>query len=229
MFKKIFYFFYDIVDNLIHQKRIVKFIENKDIKIVLDIGAHKGEFLNHIKTIKSIRKVYSLEPQKKIYRELLKKIDNKKFFAHNIAISDSNGIKKMEINDFTMTSTLSKVNSNSIYYKIKKFIIGNKKKKYENIKTEKLDNFTKKRNLNKIDLLKIDTEGHEFQAIKSGLKTLKKTKYLLIEFRQNNLYLNYSASDLHDIIKKNNFKLVKNFKFPLTSMEDRLYMNRSIK
>ena len=65
MFKKIFYFFYDIVDNLIHQKRIVKFIENKDIKIVLDIGAHKGEFLNHIKTIKSIRKVYSLEPQKK--------------------------------------------------------------------------------------------------------------------------------------------------------------------
>jgi len=34
----------------------------------------------------------------------------------------------MEINDFTMTSTLSKVNSNSIYYKIKKFIIGNKKK-----------------------------------------------------------------------------------------------------
>ena len=113
--------------------------------------------------------------------------------------------------------------------KIKKFIIGNKKKKYENIKTEKLDNFIKKRNINKIDLLKIDTEGHEFQTIKSGLKTLKKTKYLLIEFRQNNLYLNYSASDLHDIIKKNNFKLVKNFKFPLTSMEDRLYMNRSIK
>ena len=65
MFKKLFFFFYNIVDNLIHQKRIVKFIENKDIKIVLDIGAHKGEFLNHIKTIKSIRKVYSLEPQKK--------------------------------------------------------------------------------------------------------------------------------------------------------------------
>ena len=92
-----------------------------------------------------------------------------------------------------------------------------------------MDNFTKKKNLNKIDLLKIDTEGYELQAVKSGLKTLKKTKYLLIEFRQNNLYLNYSASDLHNIIKKNNFKLVKNFKFPLTSMEDRLYKNRLIK
>ena len=229
MFKKLFFFFYNIVDNLIHQKRIVKFIENENIEIVLDIGAHKGEFLNHIKKIKTIRKVYSLEPQKKIYRELLGKIDNKKFFAHNIAISDTNGIKKMEINDFTMTSTLSKVNSSSVYYKIKKFIIGNKKKKYENIKAEKLDHFTKKRNLKKIDLLKIDVEGHEFQAIKSGLKTLKKTKYLLIEFRQNDLYLNYSASDLHNMIKKNNFKLAKNFKFPLSSMEDRLYKNSLIK
>ena len=228
MFKNLFFFFYDLVDNLIHQERIVKFIDNKNVKIVVDIGAHKGEFLKHIKKIKSIRKVYSLEPQKKVYRELLKEIDNKKFFAYNIAISNRNGKQKMQINDFSMTSTLSKVNENSLYYKIKNFIIGNKKKKFEYIKTEKLDLFTKKRKLNKIDLLKIDTEGHELNVVKSGLKTLKKTSYLLIEFRQNDLYLNYSSQALHKIVLKNNFKLIKKFKFPLFSMEDRLYKNSSI-
>ena len=228
MFKNLFFFFYDLVDNLIHQERIVKFIDNKNVKIVVDIGAHKGEFLNHIKKIKSIRKVYSLEPQKKVYGELLKEIDNKKFFAYNIAISNRNGKQKMQINDFSMTSTLSKVNENSIYYKIKNLIIGNKKKKFEYIKTEKLDLFTKKRKLNKIDLLKVDTEGHELNVVKSGLKTLKKTKYLLIEFRQNDLYLNYSSQALHKIVLKNNFKLIKRFKFPLFSMEDRLYKNSSI-
>ena len=228
MFKNLFFFFYDLVDNLIHQERIVKFIGNKDVKIVVDIGAHKGEFLKHIKKIKSIRKVYSLEPQKKVYRELLKEIDNKKFFAYNIAISNRNGKQKMQINDFSMTSTLSKVNENSIYYKIKNLIIGNKKKNFEYIKTEKLDLFTKKRKLNKIDLLKVDTEGHELNVVKSGLKTLKKTKYLLIEFRQNDLYLNYSSQALHKIVLKNNFKLIKKFKFPLFSMEDRLYKNSSI-
>tara|TARA_B100001057_G_scaffold498198_1_gene604482 strand:- start:1152 stop:1841 length:690 start_codon:yes stop_codon:yes gene_type:complete len=227
MFKKLFYFFYDLVDNLIHQKRIVKFINNKDVKIVVDIGAHKGEFLNHIKKINGIRKVFSLEPQKKIYQNLLQEVDNKKFFAYNIGISNFNGKQKMQINDFTMTSSLSTVNKKSSYYKIKNFIIGNKKKKFEYIKTEKLDFFIKKRKLNNIDLLKIDTEGHEFQVIKSGLKTLKKTKYLLIEFRQNDLYLNYSSSALHKIIKKNKFKLVKRFKFPMFSMEDRLYRNSS--
>ena len=228
MFKNLFFFFYDLVDNLIHQERIVKFIDNKNVKIVVDIGAHKGEFLKHIKKIKSIRKVYSLEPQKKVYGELLKEIDNKKFFAYNIAISNRNGKQKMQINDFSMTSTLSKVNENSIYYKIKNLIIGNKKKNFEYIKTEKLDLFTKKRKLNKIDLLKVDTEGHELNVVKSGLKTLKKTRYLLIEFRQNNLYLNYSSQALHKIVLKNNFKLIKKFKFPLFSMEDRLYKNISI-
>ena len=228
MFKNLFFFFYDLVDNLIHQERIVKFIDSKDVKIVVDIGAHKGEFLKHIKKIKSIRKVYSLEPQKKVYGELLKEIDNKKFFAYNIAISNRNGKQKMQINDFSMTSTLSKVNENSIYYKIKNLIIGNKKKNFEYIKTEKLDLFTKKRKLNKIDLLKVDTEGHELNVVKSGLKTLKKTKYLLIEFRQNDLYLNYSSQALHKIVLKNNFKLIKKFKFPLFSMEDRLYKNSSI-
>ena len=228
MFKNLFFFFYDLVDNLIHQERIVKFIDNKNVKIVVDIGAHKGEFLKHIKKIKSIRKVYSLEPQKKVYGDLLKEIDNKKFFAYNIAISNRNGKQKMQINDFSMTSTLSKVNENSIYYKIKNIIIGNKKKKFEYIKTEKLDLFTKKRKLNKIDLLKIDTEGHELNVVKSGLKTLKKTRYLLMEFRQNDLYLNYSSQALHKIVIKNNFKLVKKFKFPMFSMEDRLYKNSSI-
>ncbi len=229
MFKNLFFFFYNLVDNLIHQGRIVKFIDNKGVKIVVDIGAHKGEFLKHIKKIESIRKVYSIEPQKKIYRELLKEIDNKNFFSYNIAISNRNGRQKMQINDFSMTSTLSKVNENSIYYKIKNLILGNKKKKYEYVKTEKLDLFIKKRKLNNIDLLKIDTEGHELTVIKSGLKTLKKTKYLLIEFRQNDLYLNYSSHALHKIVTKNKFKLVKKFKFPLFSMEDRLYRNSSIK
>ena len=229
MFKKLFFFLYNVVDNLIHQERIVKFIKNRDIRIVVDIGAHKGEFLKHIKKIKSIRKVYSLEPQKMVYNELLKETDNKKFFAYNLAISNNSGKQKMQINDFSMTSSLSKVNEDSIYYKIKNFILGNKKKKFEIITTEKLDYFIEKRNLNKIDLLKIDTEGHELNVVKSGLKTLKKTKYLLIEFRQNDLYLHYSPHALHNMIIKNNFKLIKNFKFPLFSMEDRLYMNSSKK
>ena len=56
MFKNLIFLFYDLVDNLIHQERIVKFIDNKNVKIVVDIGAHKGEFLKHIKKNKKHKK-----------------------------------------------------------------------------------------------------------------------------------------------------------------------------
>ena len=125
------------------------------------------------------------------------------------------------------TSWVKKINLKKNNFEHKNIDIRNYKK-IENIKTEKLDFFTKKRKLNKIDLLKVDTEGHELNVVKSGLKTLKKTRYLLIEFRQNDLYLNYSSQALHKIVLKNNFKLIKKFKFPLFSMEDRLYKNSSI-
>ena len=62
MFKNLFFFFYDLVDNLIHQERIVKFIDNKNVKIVVDIGAHKGESINLFCKNFRINNIYSFEP-----------------------------------------------------------------------------------------------------------------------------------------------------------------------
>ena len=76
---------------------------------------------------------------------------------------------------------------------------------------------------NKIDLLKIDTEGHELEVLKSGIKTLSKVKFILIEFRLNDMYLNYSSIKIHNFLKQNKFKLLKKFKFPFIAMEDRIY------
>ena len=227
MFKNFFYIIYNILDNLIHQAKIIKFLKFQNIQIVIDIGAHKGEFLDHIKKLPKIKKTYSCEPQKNIFKKLRTKTDNKSFFGYNIAISNKTGYQKMLISEFTMTSTFSKINNNSSYYKIKKFIIG-EKKKYELVKTITLKDFIEKIKIKKIDLLKIDTEGHELNVLLSGLNVLKKTKLLLIEFRKNDMYLNYSSLKMHNLLLKNNFKLVKKFKFPLFGMEDRIYKNRKL-
>jgi len=221
--KFIFKIVYYIVDVLIHQRKIFLFLKNKKIKKVIDIGAHKGEFLKVLNEIESVEKVYSLEPQKKIYKELLKKIDTKKNKAYNLAISNKDGQKKMSINKLSMTSSFSRINKKSNYYRIKKFIIGNQKI-FENVKVKKLDTFAKMIKIkNKIDLLKIDTEGHELEVLKLGITTLSKVKFILIEFRLNDMYLNYSSTKIHNFLKQNKFKLVKKFKFPLFAVEDRIY------
>jgi FkbM family methyltransferase len=221
--KFIFKVVYYIVDDLIHQRKIVSFLKNKKIKIIIDIGAHKGEFLKAVSKIESAEKVYSLEPQKKIYKKLLEKTDAKRNKAYNLAISNKEGQKKLSINKLSMTSTFSKVKKKSKYYRVKKFIVGNQKV-FEKVKVKKLDNFVKMIKIkNKIDLLKIDTEGHELEVLKSGIKTLSKVKFILIEFRLNDMYLNYSSTKIHNFLKQNKFKLVKKFKFPLFAMEDRIY------
>ena len=223
MLKFIFKILYYIVDDLIHQRKIVSFLKNKKVKKVIDIGAHKGEFLKALNKIESVEKVYSLEPQKKIYKELLKKIDPKKNKAYNLAISNKEGQKKLLINKLRMTSSFSKINKKSKYYRIKKFIIGSQKI-FESVKVKKLDTFVKMIKIkNKIDLLKIDTEGHELEVLKSGIKTLSKVKFILIEFRLNDMYLNYSSIKIHNFLKQNKFKLLKKFKFPFIAMEDRIY------
>jgi FkbM family methyltransferase len=161
--KFIFKIAHCIVDVLIHQRKIFLFLKNKKIKKVIDIGAHKGEFLKVLNEIESVEKVYSLEPQKKIYKELLKKIDTKKNKVYNLAISNKDGQKKISINKLPMTSSFSRINKKSNYYRIKKFILGDQKI-FEKVKVIKLDNFVKMIKIkNKIDLLKIDTEGHVFK------------------------------------------------------------------
>ena len=64
--EKIITFLIDFVDKYYHQKRMFNFFNKLDIKTIFDVGAHKGEFLQSIKKIKSFEKIYSFEPQKKI-------------------------------------------------------------------------------------------------------------------------------------------------------------------
>ena len=94
------------------------------------------------------------------------------------------------------------------------------------IKTCKLSEVVKKSNVNKIDLLKIDTEGHELQVLKgAGADLKKRVNFMLIEIHNSDIFLNYNANKIHDYLKKNKFILKKTFKFPFTTWEDRIYQN----
>ena len=62
--------------------------------------------------------------------------------------------------------------------KIKEFLLtGSKKSSFlrsEIVNVTSIDSFCKKKNIDKIDLLKIDTEGHEAKVLKGANKMLKK-------------------------------------------------------
>jgi hypothetical protein len=58
-------------------------------------------------------------------------------------------------------------------------------------------------------LLKIDTEGHEFDVLKSGQKILKNTKIIQLEITDKKKFLNKKFIRINNFLLKYNFKLLK--------------------
>lgn len=217
----------NFIDRKYHHLRISRFLTNYRITELIDVGSHKGEFIKNFLKFNKIQSAYAFEPQKDIYKILQqnfkKNINIKK---KNIALDLKIGSKKIYINKLSSTSTLSKINKNSLFLRIKKLLISDNKnflKSYP-VKTTSVDIFFKKIKLTNA-LLKIDVEGYEYNVLRGSKKSIKRIKYVIIEKQFSNLHKDYNFNLSHKYLLKNNFKLIKKFKFPLMNFEDRFYIN----
>ena len=213
----------------IHQKRISKFLQNRSIKTIIDVGAHKGEFAQNALQIESVNKIIAFEPQKKIFSLLKEKFsDNDKVVLNNFALSEKVEKRIMKINKMTATSTLNhEINDNSLYFKFKSFLLYQKNSiiDEEEIDTTTFDAFFNGEMFDENTQLKIDTEGYEIHVLKGSEQKIREMKYILIENQFSKMYKNVNFRDCHDFLRKKNFKLLKKFRFPTLHYEDRLYIN----
>ena len=175
------------------------------------------------------------EPQKNIFKIIKKKYNGiKSIKIFNNAASSKNTLKKIYINMHDLTSSLTKLDETNSYLKKKAKLFSSSGtnsliKKTYSIKAIRLCDVIKKNNLKKIDLLKIDTEGHELEVLLGLGKSIKNIHYILIEFHRDAIYYNYSPKKIHNYLTTNSFKLEDTFKFPFTYWEDRIYTNKILK
>lgn len=213
----------------IHQKRISNFLQERSIKTIIDVGAHKGEFAENALKIRSVNKIIAFEPQKKIFEILRNKFaDNKIITLNNYALSGKVETKMMKINKMSATSTLNQeINDDSLYFKFKSFLLLQKNSiiSEEEINATTFDIFFKDTTFDQSTLLKIDTEGYELHVLNGSNKKINEVKFVLIENQFSNMYKNVNFKDCHDFLIKKNFRLLKRFRFPTLHYEDRLYIN----
>tara|TARA_B100000787_G_C16151577_1_gene276813 strand:- start:433 stop:1125 length:693 start_codon:yes stop_codon:yes gene_type:complete len=218
------------IDRNYHQKRITKFLQNKSIKTIIDVGAHKGEFIQYSLAIRSVDKIIAFEPQKKIFAILKEKfINNNKINLNNLALDEQVGKKIIKINKMSATSTLNEIDKSSLFFKIKNFLLYEKNSiiSEEEIDTTSIDSFFDKIIFPQNTLLKIDTEGYELNVLKGSEQKIKEIKYILIENQFSKMYKNVNFEDCHNFLSKKQFRLLKKFKFPTMHYEDRLYINEN--
>ncbi len=231
--KSLAIYIFDIIDKFIHQKRILKNLkENIDeINLLIDVGSHKGTYTDLILENFNVKQAFLFEPQKNIYKFIKKKYKSKKKIKiYNNAVSNKAKVEKIYINKHDLTSSLTKLNKKNLYLNFKAKLFGtNVSEMIEgsyDIKTIKLEDLIKKKKINNIDLLKIDTEGHEKEVLKGLGKKINIIKAILIEIHNDNIYLKYSSSEINRYLLKNKFYLQKRIKFPFTTWEDRIYLKK---
>jgi FkbM family methyltransferase len=78
----------------------------------------------------------------------------------------------------------------------------------------RLDTFMDEKQIENIDLLCIDLQGYELNALKSLGNYLHKVKYIISECSIENTYINGAIfTELYDYLKKYNFKYISSNKF----------------
>ena len=194
----------------IHHSRISDYCKNLEFENFIDVGSHEGEFIQEFLKYKKIKKFYCFEPQEKIFQKLKKKLKkNKKIKYFNIALGDKVTRKKLFLSNFSPTSTLSKSDSNSLYYKFKNLIIrnNNNKNKYLTISQKTIDTVFRKISLNKT-FLKIDVEGYEYNVLKGSKNKIKEIPYIIVEKQLFYQYKN-NFDKVKNFLTKNNYKVLK--------------------
>lgn len=179
--------------SIIEEMFVMKEYEIEDINpsIIFDIGSNVGLSAIYFSLKYSDSKIYAFEPNKKTFLKMKRNVssfDNIKIF--NWAVADHDGQVEFFENERSMSSSIIK-----------------RSEKQEAVLVDcyKLDSILEKLNMEKIDLLKFDVEGFEYNVFSTFTKW-NKVNYFIGEVHLDlmkeslnqftDLFINYKI-DLH--------------------------------
>ncbi len=176
---------------------------SKSAKTIIDIGANTGIFSLLAYNNNPDSTIIAIEPVPINFEILKKNIRKNKFkiIAENIALSDKDGSAKM----FMLKDRLNYMTSvNDDRYAIHPEIKGNAEVIEIEVPTAQFTSISTKNKLQKIDLIKIDVEGHEIPVLKNMLPLIEKYRpAILIEIIGDE-----NALILDEMFKKLNYQFI---------------------
>ena len=222
-----------------NKKKILNYFRSrlKDIFLVtIDIGTHKGETIDFFQDNFNIKKIYCCEPNPEVFSELnnKKKYQNDKIKLFNLALGHQNEKKKLSILRDSSSSTFNQFNENSNYFKRKKKILNYFSysneyiAKKELVKILKTSDFINENLIKNIDILKIDTEGYEYNVLK-GINNdqFKFIKFIYFEHHYDlMLKKGYKFQEINEFLVEKGFKKSFKIKMKLRKTFEYIYENK---
>ena len=237
MIQKIILWALSLFDHF-YQKKWIKFLKKNKydkFKLLIDIGAHKGESIELFSKNFIIKKIISFEASPINFEYLKKKIEknkqgynNTEIVLENIALGAEDKIIEFNQFDESSSSTIKEVDEESKYYKRKFRLINflNNKETYQKLKIKiyKLKDYIEKYSIKKIDFMKIDTDGYEFEILLGLEDEIKLVDIIMFEHHYDNMIKKgYTFEDINELLVKNNFNKIYKSRMPFRKTFEYIY------
>lgn len=164
--------------------------------VVLDVGANVGNYANLIKKLSPQTKVYSFEPHPKTFKILEENANVNGYFAFNLGCGKEKG--KLELYD---AENKDGSETASMFKEVIENISGRKAITYV-VDVIDLDSFLVEFGIEKVNLLKIDVEGNEYNVIQGVKNALARgiIEVIHFEFNQMNVVSRTFFKDFYDLL-----------------------------
>lgn len=131
------------------------------VKVIMDIGANIGQSAATLLRLFPDSQVYSVEPASEVFRKLSSTFEgNKRLTPLHYAVSNQDGVTTLYHSEFSVASSLDspwKATGTS-----------------ESVMSKRIDTMCRDLNVDRINICKIDTEGHDLMVLRGAEEMLAK-------------------------------------------------------
>lgn len=183
------------------------YVASLDIRTVIDVGAHTGEFARMIKTILPNAALFCFEPLREEFARLQQQMpDGAGFKAFNYALGERNETVEIHRSSYAQSSSLLPMAE--LHKEAFPLSAGHTT---ETVEVKKLDDVLKDFELQPEIAIKIDVQGFEDKVIAGGPETIGKAKAIIIEVSFRELYEGQPLFDkIFALLNEKGFKFMGN-------------------
>lgn len=170
-------------------------------RVVFDVGAHKGHYARMVRRLSPDAQVYAFEPHPATFKILQECAREYRFTAFPLGISDTKG--KLTLYDHADRDGSSHA---SFYKTVIEELHGHRAVQHQ-VEVTTLDDFAATHGVERIDLLKIDTEGNELRVLQGAGDLLRagKIEWIQFEFNETHLISRVYLKDFMDLLPEYDF------------------------
>jgi FkbM family methyltransferase len=186
----------DLNEMIFFERRLRAFYRNEakgTLNTVIDVGANKGQSIDFFLALNANCKIYAIEANPKLAELLrIRYSQHQNVTIFEVGISDKEGTHTFFENVFDYTSSFEKLNYDSKYLHKKAAMLGVSTEtiisdQYE-LETMTLSTFITTHGLVNVDLIKIDTEGHEYSCLQGLFDGKTLPRYIQMEGHHDDMY-----------------------------------------